>query len=242
MSSVPEWVNEGLDHRFTTIICTHCGHEFCVPVYCGNRFCSTCSRPRLARVRRRIDYLVKNTERKPAYDFRHLTLTIRSQRDLPGMLRSISRSFRRLRQTGLWKRHVSGGAFVLEVTRKDDYFHAHIHCVIYSRFIDWHKLLPLWVKCSTGRGVYITLIPQHKIVGYLTKYLSKPCPTTEIAEDVHSALAGIRLFTPFGSWHALSGKYVEEKPVCRKCGYRAFLPLDILYTKTRVSDVYALPP
>jgi hypothetical protein len=216
-------------HSFTTIICEHCGHQIKVPVYCGNRFCPICSRPRLARVRRRLQFLIKNTEKLNGYSFKHLTLTIRSETDLPNMLRNLSRSFRRLRQRSFWKFHVSGGAFVFEVTKKEGYWHAHIHCIMYARFIDWSTLLRLWQSVSKGRGVYIQRIPEYQIVRYLTKYISKPAGSGASSEDVEFSLAGFRLFNPFGSWYNLSIKFVDEKPGCPMCGSRSLLPLDIFY-------------
>lgn len=220
-------------HSFTTIICEHCGHQISVPVYCGNRFCPICSRPRLARVRRRIEFMVKHTEKRNGYSFKHLTLTVRSKNDLPGMLRSLSASFRRLRQRPLWKRSVSGGAFVFEVTHKEGAFHAHIHSIIYSKFIDWNALLLLWMSVSDGRGVYIQRIPEHQIVRYLTKYISKPSSNPSIACDVQDSLSHFRLFSPFGTWYNISKDFVDEKPGCPKCGSRALIPIDIFYSYNR---------
>jgi len=230
---------ESGSHRFTSIICEQCGHEVRVPVYCGNRFCPICSRPRLSRVRRRIEFMVKNTERKNGYSFKHLTLTVRSEADLPNMLRNLSRSFRRLRQRRMWRNYVDGGAFVFEVTSKDGYFHAHLHCIIFARFIEWSDLLSLWRQVSTGRGVYIQRIPEHQICRYLTKYISKPSGEGADPEDVEGSLAGFRLFSPFGSWYNLSVKFVDEKPGCPICGCQALLPVDIFYRRNdKLSRIY----
>jgi len=225
-------------HRFTTIVCCYCGHEHKIPVYCGNRFCPICSRPRLARVRRRIGFLVKNNQFRMGYDFKHLTLTIRNRRDLCGMLRHLSKSFRRLRQRRLWRNHVEGGAFVFEVTSKDGYYHVHIHCIIYARFIEWQSLLKLWIDTSGGRGVYIQRIPQSQIVLYLTKYMSKPSCSPDIMQDVQEGLTGLRLFSPFGTWYALNKTYIDVKPGCPVCGKHYFLPFDLLYTNLRKSHSF----
>jgi len=223
-------------HRFTTIICCHCGHEIQVPVYCGNRFCPICSRPRLNRVRQRIEFLIKNTKKEHGYGFKHLTLTIRNRTDLCGMLQHLTKSFRRLRQRRLWKHHVTGGAFVFEVTSKDGYYHAHIHCIIYARFIDWKSLLQLWIDCSGGRGVYLQRIPERQIVRYLTKYISKPSGSTDIEPDVQTSLSGFRLFSPFGTWYALSSKFVMKKATCPVCGKQAFFPLDLFYPSLKSTN------
>jgi len=217
------------DHDFTTIVCLHCGKEIVVPVYCGNRFCPICSKPRLARVRRRIEFLIKNTEKENGRSFKHLTLTLRSQPDLPGMLKYLTRSFRKMRNTKLWKRFVSGGAFVIEVTHSDAGYHAHIHSIIYADYIEFNELLRMWVKCSGSRGVYIKRIPEHQIVRYLTKYISKPTDDQAIEDAVHRSLQGFRLFQPFGTWYNLSKKFIDVRPGCPDCGGSSFLPTDILY-------------
>jgi len=184
-------------------------------------------------VRRRIEFLVKNNERKKGYGFKHLTLTIRSRSNLPKMLASLGRSFRRLRQRRLWRNSVAGGAFVFEVTSREGYYHAHIHAVIYARYIDWQRLLDLWIQVSDGRGVFIQSIPPHQICRYLTKYISKPAGQIHIEQEAQDSLSGFRLFSPFGSWYNLSKQWVDDKPGCPECGHHCFLPFDLLYCNLR---------
>lgn len=230
------------DHRFTSIVCCVCGHEISVPVYCGDRFCPVCSRPRLARVRRRISFMVNNTEKRRDYSFKHLTLTVRSESNLPSMLRLLTRSFRKLRQRSLWKKVVRGGAFVLEVKQNDGFYHAHIHAIIYSRWFDWNRLLDLWIKCSGNRGVYIQRIPAAQIVRYLTKYVSKPCDADLGNGTAREELAKMRLFQPFGEWFNLNKIFEEEKYHCPDCGNCYFLPIDILMSSSKTVHACSLSP
>jgi hypothetical protein len=145
------------------------------------------------------------------------------------MLASLCRSFRKLRQRAFWKSHVAGGAFVIEVTSREGFFHAHIHAIIYARFIEWKTLLNLWMQVSSGRGVFIQRIPVSQVVRYLSKYVSKPCSSGEITELTHNALSHFRLFSPFGTWYSLSSKFVMKKACCPHCGQQAFLPFDLIY-------------
>lgn len=217
------------DHMWITILCEHCGHKIEVPVYCGNRFCKVCGRPRLSRVRRRLNWMVARIHQRNDYSIKHLTLTITNEPDLPKMLKHIVSAFRRLRQRAFWKRHVLGGAYVIEITGRPGNWHAHLHIIIHSYYLPYAKLLALWKKCSGSQGVYIKQIPQKDVIRYLTKYLSKPDVPEQVLTETAEALKGYRLFHPFGEWYKILKGYVDQKPGCPKCGEQCWLPLDIFY-------------
>lgn len=205
------------DHEFITIYCECCGHTFDVPVYCGNRFCQVCNKPRLSRIRNRLDFLIHQVKQLPGMRLKHLTLTLPNQPDLPSMLKHLVKSFRKLRQSVWWKNHVSGGAFVLEVTGREGDWHGHIHTVLMGAYFVWETLRNLWIRFSGGRGVWVNAIPQTEVVKYLTKYLTKPdLPETALAL-VNQSLKGYRMFQPYGSWYAFNNLYVKPKPICPKC-------------------------
>lgn len=229
-------------HDFRQIVCLKCGHSITVPIYCGNRFCSVCSAPRLSRVRRRLNWIVEHVTPPKAYGIKFLTLTIQNEPDLPEMLKHLVKSFRRLRQRAFWKQHVLGGAFVLEVTGRPGNWHAHIHSVIEARYVPYDKLLALWIKVSGSRGVWIEKIPKRNVIGYLTKYLSKSSVPAEITDDVSEAISGFRLFQPFGSWYAVNLSFQTKKPGCPVCGSHDFLPSDILYRQLEKCGVKVRSP
>lgn len=212
-----------MEHRFIRIVCANCGQIYDVPVYCGDRFCSVCGVARRFRIRSRLNFLTKQIKRPPGYNFKHLTLTIKNQQDLSLMTASIVKSFRKLRQTRSWKLHVRGGAFVIEITGKPLDWHVHLHIVIESLWYDWDTLLRLWMKLSTGRGVYIKDLPRSRIVGYLTKYLSKSEVDPEHRDAVNDALKGTRLFQPFGSWYSINRTYVKPPMQCSNCPNPCFI-------------------
>lgn len=227
------------NHTFRTICCGNCGHEFQVPIYCGDRFCRVCSIPRRMRVRRRLEFLVTHTKKEPGYGLKFLTLTIPSQPDLSGMLEHLVRSFRKLRQRAGWKRRVLGGAFVIECSRSISGWHCHIHALTYSKYISFEYLLKLWLSCSGGRGVFIKQIPSREAINYLTKYLSKPVVPTNYYEEVSTSLKHYRLFQPFGCWMSLLKDFHESKPGCPECGSHTFFPLDLIYSDRFTSPVYS---
>ena len=210
-------------HNFIRLHCTSCGNEIDVPVYCGDRFCPICSSGRRKRIRDRIKFLVENSVERDGAAFSHLTLTIKSRPDLPGMIKSITHSFRKLRNSQLWKSHVYGGAFVLEITKSDAGWHAHIHAVIYNLWIDYFELRNAWSRCSTGMGVYITRLPKNQIIYYLTKYLTKPEASVEELAEINDELKGARLFTPFGDWFKLAKQFKKPRCACSKCDQETFV-------------------
>ena len=212
-------------HQFITICCTGCGDERRVPVYCGDRFCTICSVGRRSRVRKRLEFLISSVKLKEGEGFKHLSLGIKNQPDLPSMLKKLSQAFRKLRSRPLWKSRVRAGAMVIEVTGGPENWHAHLHIVLVSAFLPWKELHAAWLKCSGGISVWIDTIPPTRAVSYLTKYLSKPGCNPDDLILVNPALYKFRLFQPFGEWHALNIAYIKPPVHCQKCGGTHYLPL-----------------
>lgn len=205
-------------HPYTRIICESCGVVHTIPIYCGNRFCPVCQGARLARVRDRLNWLVDRAKATDTRGFRHLTLTIVSQSNLPQMIDKLIRSFKKLRSTRLWKDNVAGGSYVVEVTRSTAGWHAHLHIIIQSGFLPWTPLRNQWLKISGSPGCYIQRLPASAITTYLTKYLTKPDLDADDAASANAAMKNIRLFNPFGSWFAISRAYKRPLHPCKKCG------------------------
>jgi len=216
-------------HLFFKMVCSSCSHNFDVPVYCGSRFCPVCSVRRRNRVRNRLQHLVKNCDHPKGHGYKHLTLTISNQANLAGMTKEIVASFRKLRNRQYWKNNVDGGAYVLEITGNPGNWHVHIHIVMMSRFMPFDRLLGLWMKVSSGRGVYIQQIPPSAVIGYLTKYITKSDISDDLQEEMNDELHDKRLFNPFGTWHTLAKTYVQPKHVCPECGNSGFMPFDLIY-------------
>lgn len=206
-----------MTHEYLRVICSCCGDRFDVPVYCGNRFCPICSFSRGVRIRNRLKWLVSNVDIQRGETVKHITFTIPNQKDLFTMVKHLVKSFRKLRQTQLWKRHVSGGAFVIEVTGCSGDWHGHIHSVVQCSYIHWNKLRDAWLSISGGRGVWISRIPLSAAVNYLSKYLSKPSVPDGELLTVSASLKGIRFFQPFGSWYKMDRKYPKPKKFCKAC-------------------------
>ena len=225
--------DEEKHHSFINVVCMHCGITVKVPVYCGNRFCKVCSYPRRQRIRDRLTWLIANSQSPAGMRLKMITLAMKNQPLLAPMIKHLVKSFRRMRQTSLWKKTFWGGAFVIEVTGCEGSWHAHIHAVGFSDYIPWEKLRNKWSDISGSQSVYIENVTPKKAVYYVSKYLSKQDSLEpSLREDLNEALKKCRLFQPIGKWHSLSRDYRAPQKLCRNCKHPAsFMPQDILYAK-----------
>jgi hypothetical protein len=217
-------------HKFTTLQCKSCGHFHVVPVYCGNRFCSFCSKPRLMRVRLKLRDLMDKTSLKNGENFRHLILTITSQADPREMVKDLVDYFKKFRNRSVFKKNFSGGAYVIELTCSDSGWHAHIHCIVQGLYIPQAILLSTWRSIAGRAGLFIKTIPKSAIINYLTKYISEIKLAGNLADEAGKALKGQRLFICFGSWHNLIAKWTKipyECPVCGCIEWKIFLASDL---------------
>ena len=186
------------------------------------------------RVQARLQFLTKNLKPLPGYNLKHLTLTIKNQQNLALMTAAIVKSFRKLRQTASWKAHVSGGAYVIDITGNSSGWHVHLHIMIQSKYYKWDTLLKLWMKLSPGRGVYIQDISKQQVIRHMVKYISKKPIAEDDRDELNAALKGSRMFQVFGSWHAINLQYKPPPKHCNNCNTPCFC----LYTEV-AGDTFA---
>jgi hypothetical protein len=166
----------------------------------------------------RITWLADNQKSMPGHQLYFLTLTIVSNSDLKKQLRALVHSFRKLRSRSFWKKHVHGGCFIIETKLNEHGWHCHIHALVFTRWLDWDTLLHEWIKVSTGRGVHIFPCKSKQIAYYVTKYMTKPDLPDSDLKEINYAMKGLRLFSPFGAWQALTKLYPKPKMLCPECG------------------------
>jgi len=174
------------------------------------------------RVQARLQFLTKNLKPLPGYNLKHLTLTIKNQQNLALMTAAIVKSFRKLRQTASWKAHVSGGAYVIDITGNSSGWHVHLHIIIQSKYYKWDTLLKLWMKLSPGRGVYIQDITKQQVIHHMVKYISKKPILDDDRDELNTALKGSRMFQVFGSWYAINLQYKPPPKHCNNCNTPCF--------------------
>ncbi len=210
--------NGSVSHEWRNIVCAHCGHEIAVLVDCKNRFCPECAPRRSARIANRLQFLVNKIQKRDRWRLKMITLSMANCSDVQKGIKQLVASFRRLRNRRLWKTHVDGGAFVIEVTGRPGNWHPHIHAVVYSRFIPWKNLWRDWKQCSGGNAVYITATSLEGAIKYITKYISKSAVPSHLWEELSIELRRFRLFQRFGSWHniALPSRVFDYR--CESCG------------------------
>lgn len=212
------------NHDYRTFLCGRCGFAIVVPVGCGNRFCAVCRRRHRLRSRRRLEFMISCQHRIPTYGVKFLTLTIPNTHDLPGTVRFIIRAFRKFRNRRDFKRHVHGGAYVIEITESNGSWHVHIHALIYAKFWPINEISRIWESCSGGRIVWIKAVTGDAKATYLTKYVSKSSLSLEHQMYASLCLKSFRLLNPFGGWHAISRMFINPISLCPQCGGSCWVP------------------
>lgn len=146
-----------------------------------------------------------------ASSVRFLTLTLaESKRSLGEQLDHLTSSFRRLRQSKLWKTCVKGGVATIEITRgeKGDHWHVHMHVLISGSYIAQQLLASQWeLATNDSKIVHIRAChDREKGIKYAAKYAAKPGNTKDWNEETLCEFAqqvkGKRLVLAFGDCHA----------------------------------------
>ncbi len=193
------------------------GRLFLQPETCKLRICPVCRRRIQAKASARVlDFMNQHPNDK--WQFHTFTLK-HSPTPLPSQLDHLVKSFRKLRQRALWKRHVVTGYAVIEVTfhpagtysitgrlRTYDEWHPHLHVVARTDFIDWGDLRKAWLAV-TGDSDNIDCEKCESATHaahYVSKYLGKP-PDAALhdnpkrAAEYYQSLQSRRLLMPFGN-------------------------------------------
>lgn len=139
---------------------------------CKTRFCVPCFNAKCAQVRAR---LAAELGDEPC---RLITLTLKpTHTTLKESLDHLYRSFRRLRQSLLWRKRVLGGVAFLEVKRGkgSGLWHPHLHIVTRGRYILGADLSRQWlIATGDSHNVDIRFIKSRPhVIAYVTKYLTK---------------------------------------------------------------------
>lgn len=175
--------------------------------YCKCRHCEPCMR---AKANLLAGNLRKRLEEKPNGRYRFVTLTLRhSNTPLKAQVKRLYASFRKLRNSKLWKKSQRGGAAVLEVKWQPQSrrWHAHLHVIAEGSFIDQRSLSAAW-HSATGDSQIVDirqLSSEKDAAHYVAKYMSKGTnnevwQNEEAASEWISATKGTRMCATFGTW------------------------------------------
>jgi len=186
---------------------------------CKSRFCPACRKHRQYRWRVTIEAALNHLTNS---NWQLITLTQQHTDDpLKTQLARLRKSFRKLRQTNLWKASIRWGIAVIEVTYNADtkQWHPHLHILAPTNYIDYSKLRQCWRKATNGSHI----IDGTKIkslahaTAYLSKYLGKP-PSFAVFEEpgriaeYSDAMKNAKMLLPFGDYPDAAKPEQREKP------------------------------
>lgn len=171
---------------------------------CRDRFCKPCARERAGIVARNLLEQVKDRE------LRFVTLTLKTMHDELGLeLDRLYASFRKLQRRAFWKRHVWGGAALLEVKYNHDTerWHPHLHVLCEGRYMKQSALAGEWKQC-TGDSYIVDIRAvrdNSKVASYITKYATDPVDksigkSVDLLSQALRAMRKRRTCLTFGSW------------------------------------------
>lgn len=178
-----------------------------------------------------------------------ITLTLQSSNaPLDVQLHHLRQAFRRLRQRQLWKRAVTGGFAVIEVTfnATTHQWHPHLHVVCESDYIPQHHLSAAWFAVTHSSTVVDIRIckPSLRLAAYFAKYLGKPPPLddldlpTERLQEFKHALDNSRLLIRFGKIETPVEEDIQD--LCSVNDWRQYQPYDQLVEAARRHEPIAL--
>jgi len=173
--------------------------------YCHDRFCVPCQTARNLRLRNELLRLLRGRT------LRFVTLTIATPAmPLANALTKLLTSFRRLRESKLWKSHITGGLAVLEVKRssRSPRWHPHLHILCEGSFIPQRALSNAWRAITkTSFVVDVRYVgDSDKAAAYVTKYVTKPVAahvhnSNDLLDEAILAMKGRRTLIQFGTFY-----------------------------------------
>lgn len=174
---------------------------------CRDRFCVPCAGTRARIVAHTlIDLLGDEPARFITLTVKHTDAPLRQQVD------RLYRSYKKLRKTVLWQRHVFAAAALLEIKRgRDDrLWHPHLHVLTKGRFVPHADLKNEWHRITEDSFIVdIRIIKDPaRAAAYVSKYVTKPMvqtystDTDAVAEAVQ-AMHHRRTVLLTGDWRNL---------------------------------------
>lgn len=133
--------------------CLGCGakHSVHLKRRCGKRFCDSCAKGRKIRIRKRINVYLRDHCNTRKQTFKFLTISPKNYENLEEGLEHLKKSFRKFLRRGYsFKKNekgrkiidkrvsdiINGGYMVLECTNNGNGWHLHLHCIIYSYYLE----------------------------------------------------------------------------------------------------------
>lgn len=186
--------------------------------WCHDRFCEACAGPRRRTVARN---LVQYLETDPLTDLkrprplvvRFLTLTLKSQvAPLADQLERLYDSFKRLRSRKDFRKLITGGVAMPELTynRDSGTWHPHLHVIFQGDYVPQPLLKAAWLEI-TGDSYIVdvrAIFNAKYAAGYVAKYAGKAIDVSVWTHprafvEAIGALGSRRTIMTFGIWTGL---------------------------------------
>lgn len=189
----------------------------CSPGRCRDRLCPTCAMFRAGSLRSRIKRLVTK-----ARSVRFVTLTMAPvATGLGECVDALMAAMRLMRALEVWKRHVEGGIFVVEVTRgaTGKHWHVHAHLLIEGEYFPHDLLHDAWSRAvgSASRVEIKALHDREACISYMAKYMAKSTAMDSWTHDeIREYALGMhrrRIVGTFGTWHRCKVDVLDAEPV-----------------------------
>jgi len=207
------------------VFCSSCSHRWYVTNHCRRRICPLCDY-HLSIARAKWVLAMCREMSHPKL----VTLTMPRWRSDPGDgITHLRRAFARLRRHTLWRR-VRGGCYQIELIRKTDGWHIHLHALCEAQYIPRQRLYTAWRTIlalhyvSTDVRAATTRSQQR----YACKYVSKAAKLDDNPDDIiawYDATRGKRLWATFGTWYNITPASIQDDPdrtpyvpTCPQCG------------------------
>lgn len=208
--------------------------------YCKHRFCVACGTTRSRLIAKNLLEHLNNRES------RFITLTLKHRNEeLRPQIKRLLLHFRNLRQSQLWKEHVTGGVAFVEVKRSKNgkHWHPHLHVICEGIYLAADRLSAQWLA-TTGDSkiIDITYVTDaNKVARYVVKYASKPLDITlfdnnDWLDEAIQSLHGIRLCNTFGKWRGVELEAKPEDPG----DWQTVCTLNVLKDGVRSEEAWAI--
>jgi len=172
---------------------------------CKDRLCPFCSKARAMSVSDGLQDLMTNHQCD-----RMIILTLMADFfPLAGNLSDLKKYFKQLRRSKVWKEHITGGAYVIEITlnKQTMTWHPHLHVAYRGKYFPQKLLSKTWREITGGS--YVVWVSRiHDVEGAaqeMSKYIGKPQRIEEFPPDrireYATATKGLRMVQTFGDCH-----------------------------------------
>jgi len=181
---------------------------------CNLRWCPLCMKTKRMIMTQTITPWIQKRQ-KPKF----ITFTLKHSDDpLSDQLERLYNCFKLLRNSKLWKSHITGGMWFFQVTKSErtGQWHPHLHVIAVGKYLPHMDLRVKWYKITKDSNIVdIRAIKDaRKTADYVARYATAPADLVKLplddAVEVFDALSGRRMCGTFGT-----GKEIQLVP--KKC-------------------------